>query len=173
MNPNATTSWRPAAPTRHPALVLVVMLALSMLAGCATPQQTTSTDAVPLDQAVTEATDSLAAQTQKLPAFIAKLDKRALVIDPMIDSGSGQQTALTRQIEEKVTARLTSNFAQLPVLPFQLANLNRSQYVLTGTTTRLQNPSESRWPARAVSDQPGTDRNQERNRRRPGLGPGP
>ena len=57
----------------------------------------------------------------------------------MIDSGSGQQTALTRLIEEKVVACLTSTYAQSPVLPFQLANLNRSQYVLTGTTTRLQN----------------------------------
>ena len=30
---------------------------------------------------------------------MAKQDKRALVVDPMIDSGSGQQPALTRQIE--------------------------------------------------------------------------
>ena len=70
---------------------------------------------------------------------MAKQDKRALVVDPMIDSGSGQQPALTRQIEQKVAARLVSNYTQLPVLPFQLANLNRSQYVMTGTTTRLQN----------------------------------
>lgn len=144
MTTNATTSMRTAAPIWHLALLM-----LSMLSGCTTPPQTTSTDAVPLDQAVIAATDSLAAQTQKLPAFIAKLDKRALVIDPMIDSGSGQQTVLTRQIEEKVTARLTSNFAQLPVLPFQLANLNRSQYVLTGTTTRLQNQNQKAGGPRA------------------------
>ena len=109
------------------------------LAACAAPPPVASNEALPLDQAVTAATDALALQTQKLPAFMAKLDKRALVIDPMIDSGSGQQTTLTRQIEAKVAARLTSNYAQLPVLPFQLANLNRSQYVLSGTTTRLQN----------------------------------
>lgn len=129
---NATTPGRRAA--------LTWLLALLTLAGCAAPQPTAGTDAVPLDQAVVQATDSLAVQTQKLPAFMAKLDKRALVIDPMIDSASGQQTVLTRQIEEKVAARLASNYAQLPVLPFQLANLNRSEYVLTGTTTRLQDP---------------------------------
>ena len=129
---NATTPGRRAA--------LTWLLALLTLAGCAAPQPTAGTDAVPLDQAVVQATDSLALQTQKLPAFMAKLDKRALVIDPMIDSASGQQTVLTRQIEEKVAARLASNYAQLPVLPFQLANLNRSEYVLTGTTTRLQDP---------------------------------
>ena len=128
---NTTTPRRFAA--------FISLLALLVLAGCAAPQQTAGTEAVPLDQAITAATDSLALQTQNLPAFMAKLDKRALVIDPMIDSGSGQQTALTRQIEDKVAARLTSTYTQLPVLPFQLANLNRSQYVLTGTTTRLQN----------------------------------
>ena len=118
--------------------VNVWLFGLLIVAGCAAPPQVTSTDPVSLDQAVAEATDSLVAQTQKLPAFVAKLDKRALVIDPMIDSASGQQTVVTRQLEEKVAARLTSNHAQLPVLPFQLANLNRSQYVLTGTMTRLQ-----------------------------------
>ena len=124
-----TTRWRLAT----------LALITALLVGCAAPQQSVSTEALALDQAVTAATDALALQTQNLPAFMAKLDKRALVIAPMIDSGSGQQTALTRQIEEKVVARLTSAYAQLPVLPFQLANLNRSQYVLTGTTTRLQN----------------------------------
>ena len=128
MNPT-TTCWRLAA----------LISTTALLVACAAPPPVASTEPLPLDQAVTAATDALAQHTQNLPAFIAKLDKRALVIDPMIDSGSGQQTALTRQIEEKVAARLASNYTQLPVLPFQLANLNRSQYVMTGTTTRLQN----------------------------------
>ena len=114
-------------------------LLTALLVGCAAPQQSASTEPLALDQAISAATDALALQTQNLPAFMAKLDKRALVIDPMIDSSSGQQTALTRQIEDKVAARLASNYTQLPVLPFQLANLNRSQYVMTGTTTRVQN----------------------------------
>ena len=130
---NARTCWHLAALT----------LTTALLAACAAPPPVASTEPLLLDQAVTAATDALAQQTQNLPAFMAKLDKRALVIDPMIDSGSGQQTALTRQIEEKVAARLASNHTQLPALPFQLVNLNRSQYVLTGTTTRLQNQRAS------------------------------
>jgi len=127
------------APRQFAAMTwLLIVLLAAALAGCAAPPQAAGTDPLPFDQAVVAATDSLAAQTQNLPAFIAKLDKRALVIDPMIDSGSGQQTAVTRQLEDKVAARLTSNYPQLPVLPFQLSNLNRSQYVLTGTMTRLQ-----------------------------------
>lgn len=130
---NPTSAWRLAAISSLSALLLA----------CAAPPPTASTDPVPLDQAVAEATDSLAMQTQNLPAFMAKLDKRSLVIDPMLDSGSGQQTALTRQIEDMVAARLGAKYAQLPVLPFQLANLNRSQYVLSGTTTRLQDPHKA------------------------------
>jgi len=127
------------APRQFAAMTwLLIVLLAAALAGCAAPPQAAGTDPLPFDQAVVAATDSLAAQTQNLPAFIAKLDKRALVIDPMIDSGSGQQTAVTRQLQDKVAARLTSNYPQLPVLPFQLSNLNRSQYVLTGTMTRLQ-----------------------------------
>ncbi len=142
---NATTPRRATAQ----AWFFVWMAVLLAAAGCAAPKPTASTEPASFDQAVAEATDSLAAQTQKLPAFMAKietlakleaLDKRALVIDPMIDSASGQQTVVTRQLEEKVAARLASKYAQLPVLPFQLANLNRSQYVLTGTMTRLQDP---------------------------------
>jgi outer membrane protein OmpA-like peptidoglycan-associated protein len=127
-----------ASTHRRLAALMSLTTLTALLAGCAAPPQSISTEALALDQAVIVATDGLAQQTQKLPAFIAKLDKRALVIDPMLDSSSGQQTTLTRQIEEKVAARLASHYAQLPVLPFQLANLNRSQYVLTGTTTRLQ-----------------------------------
>jgi outer membrane protein OmpA-like peptidoglycan-associated protein len=129
MNATTTTPWRLAA---------IASLSAWLIAGCAAPPPAASNEPLPLEQAITAATDALAQQTQNLPAFMAKLDKRALVIDPMIDSGSGQQTALTRQIEDKVAARLASNYTQLPVLPFQLSNLNRSQYVLTGTTTRLQ-----------------------------------
>jgi len=118
---------------------LAWIVAMLAIAGCAAPAGPSSnTDELPFEQAVNLATDSLAQQTQKLPAFMAKLEKRSLVIDPMLDGASGQQTALTRQLEEKISARLAANHAQLPVLPFQLANLNKSQYVMTGTITRLQ-----------------------------------
>lgn len=134
-------------PRRSTAWVGYLVLTLILL-GCAAPQQqAVGTGVVSLDQAVVDATDNLAAQIQRLPAFIAKLDKRAVVIDPMFDSSSGQQTVLTRLIEDKVNARLAANHAQLPVLPFKLENLNRSQFVLTGTTTRL--PSSGRAGERA------------------------
>ncbi len=126
--------------------VLCVLAAL--LAGCAAPQATVVTQELGFEQALAQATDGLAAQTQKLPAFLAVVEskiasagiaKRAVVLDPMLDSASGQQTAATKLLERKVSDRLASRFdGKFEVLPFLSANLNKAQYLLTGTMTRNQ-----------------------------------
>jgi flagellar motor protein MotB len=116
------------------------------IAGCSTPPAATSqTGELPFEQAVAVATDGLVAQTQNLPAFLSKLQaqveakvaKRGVVVDPMVDAGSGQQTVATNLLEQRVTDRIRSNFAQFEVLPFQSANLGKAQYLLTGTMTRV------------------------------------
>ena len=109
-------------------------------AGCQSTGPTVISNELPFDQAVIEATDGLVAQTQKLPSFLAKVEakvtKRSLVIDPMIDAASGQQTRVTRQLEQKVTERLGSQHPQFELLPFQSASLARAQYLLSGTMVR-------------------------------------
>jgi len=116
---------------------LIILLTLA-LAGCATPRATTSNDPMPFEQAIEFATNALVEQSQKLPAVLAKLDKRAVVLDPTLDAGSGQQTAATQHLDGAIAARVTRNFAQLEVVPFSAANLSRSPYLLTGTLTRAQ-----------------------------------
>ncbi|MCW7541940.1 OmpA family protein [Aquabacterium sp. A7-Y] len=110
------------------------------LAGCAAPQPTQLTNELPFEQAVAEATDGLVSQTQKLPAFLAKVEskiaKRAVVLDPMLDAGSGQQTGATELLEMRVSERLTSKYDQFEILPFQSSSLSKAQYLLTGTMTR-------------------------------------
>lgn len=129
-----------AVATRRPSVLLCALALLigALAAGCATPPPpVASTDEVAFEQAVAQATDNLMAQTQKLPAFVAKLTgTRAVVIDPMFENPSGQQTALTRLLEERVTLRLRGN--QFEVLPFLPASLGKAQYLLTGTVTRVQ-----------------------------------
>ena len=109
-------------------------------AGCQSTGPTVISNELPFDQAVIEATDGLVAQTQKLPAFLAKVEakvaRKGLIIDPMIDAASGQQTRVTRQLEQKVSERLSSQYPQFELLPFQSANLARAQYLLTGTMVR-------------------------------------
>ena len=125
------------------ALLGLVLAALALVvAGCVTTdkQATSSSAELPFEQAVAQATDGLVAQTQKLPAFLArvesKLGKRGVVLDPMLDAASGQQTNATQLLERRVSERMTAKFENIEILPFQSANLSRAQYLLTGTMTR-------------------------------------
>ncbi len=128
---------------------------MAVMAGCAAPQATNLNEELPFDQAVAHATDGLAGQTQKLPAFLAKvesrLNKRGVVLDPMLDAATGQQTAATVLLETRVTERLTTRFDQFEVLPFQSANLARAQYLLTGTMTRIDSGASNRKRALQIN----------------------
>jgi hypothetical protein len=133
----------PIAFARSLVLAAASVAGAAFIAGCAAPppQAAAISDELPFDQAVVQATDALIAQTQTMPAFLqkveAKLAKKSVVIDAMIDSGTGQQTMATKQLEKYVTDRLAAN-EQFEVLPFQLASLPKTQYLLTGTMTRVQ-----------------------------------
>ena len=117
---------------------LVLFAVVAALAGCATPVATKDNAELPFDQAVAVATDNLVKQTQNLPAFLAKLAKRGVVVDPMLDGSAGQQTAATRLLEQRVGDRMKNNYAVFDMLPFDVASLAKAQYLLTGTMTRDQ-----------------------------------
>ena len=116
---------------------LAIAAFATLLAGCAAPQATQLSQELPFEQAVAQATDGLAAQTQKLPGFLGRLARRGVVLDPMLDAVTGQQTAATVLLENRVTERL-GKLDAFEILPFQSANLSRAQYLLTGTMTRVQ-----------------------------------
>ncbi len=123
---------------RFPWLPLVLS-GLLVLTGCATkPAATSDARNLPFNEAVDVATDGLVKQTQNLPAFLAKMAKRGVVVDPMLDGASGQQTAATRLLEQRSTDRMKSNYAVFDLLPFDNASLAKAQYLLTGTMTREQ-----------------------------------
>jgi outer membrane protein OmpA-like peptidoglycan-associated protein len=134
-------SWTRAAVQWAATGAVLVMLGG---AGCQSTGPTVISSELPFDEAVSAATDGLVAQTQKLPAFLAKVEakvgatvaRRAVVVDPMLDAASGQQTQVTRQLEQRVTDRLRNQHQQFEVLAFQGPNLARTQYLLTGTLVR-------------------------------------
>ena len=120
---------------------LLCALAAAGLMGCvappaAAPPPPPSNVEVPFDQAVIQATDALLAQVLSMPAFAQKLAKRAVVLDPMLDASSGQQTAATQLLEQRVGERLAARADTIELLPFRSANLAKAQYLLTGTLTR-------------------------------------
>jgi hypothetical protein len=118
---------------------------LLIVAGCAkpapaptpTPVATSDTSERSFDEAVAVATDSLLAQLQqRLGSSPGSDAKRGVVIDPMVDAASGQQTATTHLLEQRVAERLRMGSSPLDVMPFQIANLSQAQYLVTGTMAR-------------------------------------
>ena len=127
------------AMTSRAALVLASAVAL---ASCSSSEPQT------FEKALAEATDSLVAQTGKLPVFLARIEsklakpdpkqpKRVVTIDPMLDTITGQQTETTALFERRVTQRIGNLYPQFQLLPFQAANLSRAQYLLTGTMSKV------------------------------------
>jgi outer membrane protein OmpA-like peptidoglycan-associated protein len=123
---------------RYAASACAGVVAAVLVAACAAPPQATSVGEMPFEQAVAQAADGLAGQVQKGPAFLAKLAKRSVVVDPMLDATTGQQTAATALLESRVSERLTGKSDLFELLPFQSANLSKAQLLLTGTMTRVE-----------------------------------
>jgi tetratricopeptide (TPR) repeat protein len=116
----------------------------ALLAACAAAPPAPATGELPFEQAVAQATDALAAQAQSGPAFLAKLAKKGVVLDPMLEATTGQQTAATALLETRVSERLTSASDAFEILPFQSANLAKAQLLLTGTMTRVEGGDATR-----------------------------
>ena len=95
-----------------------------------------STEELGFTAAVEVATDAMVGQLQKLPSFLGTVDKRGVVIDPMLDAASGQQTAATRLLEQQVADRLRTH-ARFELLPFQIPRLTEAHYLVTGTMRRV------------------------------------
>ena len=95
-----------------------------------------STEELGFTEAVSVATNAMVSQVPKLPSSLGTGDKRGVVIDPMLDAASGQQTVATRLLEQEVADRLRT-YAQFELLPFQIPRLSEAQYLLTGTMRRV------------------------------------
>lgn len=132
----ATLARRPQAP-----LFWAVTWIVLGLAGCATPPPPAASQAaLPFEQAAAQATDRLVMQMQarKQTGFLAGIGARSgVVLDPMIDAGSAQQTVATQMLQDRVVERMKARDDAVDILPFQSANLGKARYLLTGTMTRL------------------------------------
>ena len=139
-----TTTMNTAAP-RTLWRVLALCAAALLAAACA--HRPAPSSAMPFDQAVTQAVDDLMVQTQKLPAFLAKVEstltQRRIVIDPLLEGASGQQTEVTRVAEQRIVQRMQAQFRQFTVTPFNASEIGNAQYVLNGTLVRDKDASDA------------------------------
>ena len=135
---NAIPLSRPRRFASWMSMALIVWIG-ALLGGCQAPPAapSSSNDAVPLDQAVAFTTDSLAAQLNAMSGLLAKMEaKRPVLMDPSLDAATGQQTNLTRLLDQKVNERLRAQ-PLFEVLPFQQGSLARAQYLVVATIARV------------------------------------
>src|SRR5258706_1708026 len=113
---------------------LYVTAVLARAGACASGPKAPTQAYQTFEQAVNTVTDNVFGQV-KGPAVLSALGKKIVVIDPLIDSASGQQTVATHLAEQKISERVKANFAHLEIIPFEPANLAKAQYLLNGTLT--------------------------------------
>jgi outer membrane protein OmpA-like peptidoglycan-associated protein len=95
-----------------------------------------STEDLGLPEAAAVATGVIVSHLLALPSLLGSAGTHGIVIDPMVEAPSGQQTAATSLLEQQVADRLRA-YARVQLLPFQLPRLREAQYLLTGTMRRV------------------------------------
>ena len=137
-----------AAPSRSggkPARLLAVAAATALLGACASgpnPQlagrsavEQPSTQAQPLDAAMTSLTTGLFARAQLDPS-----ERRVLVVDPPVDRTTVRHTATTREVERRIVNNIDQHFAYMQASPMVEASLGRQPVMLLSCMTPVAAP---------------------------------
>ena len=144
--PTSSSSATAATAARRRWRLAAAAAATALLGACAAvspqPAEHPAGEAQSLDDAVASLTIQLLARAQIDPA-----QKRVLVVDPVIDRSSGDQTAVTRALEPRVVRTVRQHYPRIEAVPFTLASLDRQPIVLVGCTTAVAGPGTAMPPA--------------------------
>jgi outer membrane protein OmpA-like peptidoglycan-associated protein len=124
-------------------LFVLQLMAAFLVLGCASPQPVAlperpiaPTASVAFDRAIDFAVDDLLIQTQRLPEMHSPLPKDTvsksrprIAVDVTLDSTTGQQTAATRLLDERLLERAASRFPQFEVGPLSSTVSNEKRLV--------------------------------------------
>jgi len=123
--------------TLQAVIVSGFMAAALAVGGCAHPVAVTQSRGSELafDEAVDTAVDALFEQTHR-----RVIGKRTVVIDPVLEAGSGNQTGATRLIDARIAERVAERFPGFEIAQFHPLNMAKARYVLTGTMSRIGPP---------------------------------
>lgn len=110
------------------------------------PPTPTAPVALPFDSAVLRAAGILLSDSDKVLAKSNSKLPRQLVIDPLIDANTGQQTVGTQKMGEQIASLIKVQYGEIfDVQPFTRATLEQSPLLLMGTLTAMNkdnNPQE-------------------------------
>ena len=119
--------------------VLTFVLALSSCAPSPTPTATATpaaappaVQAVPFDAAVLAA-----ANTVLSTAPAANAGRQLVVIDPLVDGVTGEQSHATKTIQSRIVALAREKYPQFEIVPFSPEAVKKAPYVMVGTFTAV------------------------------------
>lgn len=121
----------------------ILLLAMLALAACAAPVSRDAAlppppkDALAFDDAVDRLTVALFARAKLDPAAAAG---RTLVVDPLIDRASGNQSASTQSMERRMVRVVRDRFGAIKPQPFNAESLQSQPLILVGSITRVAAP---------------------------------
>ena len=120
-------------------IALAMGAALSACATAPTPPPSTATASpppvLPFDEAVLKAANDLLSKAQKPSTDSTPSAKYTLVIDPLIDGMTGNQSTATLSMQSRIEQLARDKYPQFDVQPFSAATVDQSPIVLVGTFT--------------------------------------
>lgn len=123
-------------------LYCLICLAV-LLGGCATPPPPPAVKApMELEPAVKALAADLFGQVRSSQNFMARMGKKAFVVDPFIDAYTAEVNETSRQIEQILLKEVRGAFPEFPIEAMSGKNIGTSQYVVNGTI-RLDKASGS------------------------------
>jgi outer membrane protein OmpA-like peptidoglycan-associated protein len=89
----------------------------------------------------------LKAAAQQIAADLARqigpgAEEPTLVIDPMLDHATGQQTGVSQRLQDQLVPAVTTSMRGVKILDFDADGAARSRFVITGTVTSGQSANE-------------------------------
>lgn len=128
----------------------VLVLGLIAVVGCPAPQPAAPPPAPKDDQNVQDAAKLLAAD---LARQLGAGGQRSLVVDPLLDKVTGQQTSISELVEGELTPLLVESVSGLTLLPFDAESEAKARYILTGTVSGTGTDNQFNVSA-SVTDRP-------------------
>ena len=113
---------------------------LTLLAACAQPTQTTPVataapppvQPVPFPDAVLNAANAVFSAAS---AGAQAGQRQVVVIDPLVNGVTGEQSAATQQIQQRIVTLAREKYPQFAIEPFSAAAVSKAPYVMVGTFT--------------------------------------
>jgi outer membrane protein OmpA-like peptidoglycan-associated protein len=139
--PSARLGRRGPALGRLAAAALTALLAAACAAAPTTERAAVAPpqprEALPLDEAVAVLAEQAFGEFQRGAGGV----RRALVIDPLIDRATGQETDATRSVAARLETLVRERYPALEVRPFAVAELDAQPLILLGAITSVAAPA--------------------------------